>query len=292
MTKTSAWIMATRPKTLTAAVGPVILGLAISHHYQRETSLITFFIILITALLLQVGTNLVNDYYDTIRGTDGDDRLGPTRVTQAGLLTPKEVRNGFILAFIMATLFGVYLMLMGGLPIVIIGILSLLFAYAYTGGPFPLSYFGLGEVFALIFFGPVPVWGTYFLLTGDYSLTPVVLGLGPGFIAAALMSINNLRDIKSDTRAKKFTLAVGLGEKKARLLTLLLVMASSFLPFFAVINLKSPWALLACFSCYLFIKTWKYVALGEVNEKMNKCLATTGKYLLLYCLLLSLGINL
>jgi len=292
MTKTKAWIMATRPKTLTAAAGPVLLGLALSYHFKSGANLLTFTLILIAALLLQVGTNLVNDYYDTIRGTDGDDRLGPTRVTQAGLISPKEVKRGFLLVFLLASIIGIYLMILGGLPIIIIGILSLIFAYAYTGGPFPLSYFGLGEVFALIFFGPVPVWGTYYLLTGDFSQAPAIMGLGPGFIAATLMSINNLRDIKSDSRAGKFTLAVILGTKYARLLTILLVMASSFVPFYAVINLKSPFAALAILSSYPFIKTWLYVAKGEINEKMNDCLAMTGKYLLLYCVVLSVGLNL
>lgn len=292
MTKTTAWIMASRPKTLTAAAGPVILGLALSHFLSDGASLPLFFLILLTALLLQVGTNLVNDYYDTVRGTDGDDRLGPTRVTQAGLLKPHEVKRGFILTFVLATLLGIYLMILGGLPIIFIGILSLIFAYAYTGGPFPLSYFGLGEVFALIFFGPIPVWGTYFILTGDKSITPAIVGLGPGFIAAALMSINNLRDIKSDTRAGKFTLAVILGEKNARLLTLLLVIASSFLPFYSVIKLNSPYTLLATLSSYLFIKTWHFIATEKVDERMNNCLAMTGKYLLLYCVLLSMGLSL
>ena len=128
MTKTKAWIMATRPKTLTAAAGPVLLGLALSFHFKNSANLLTFTLILITALLLQVGTNLVNDYYDTIRGTDGDDRLGPTRVTQAGLISPEEVKRGFLTVFILATFIGIYLMILGGLPIVIIGILSLILA--------------------------------------------------------------------------------------------------------------------------------------------------------------------
>jgi 1,4-dihydroxy-2-naphthoate octaprenyltransferase len=284
------WILATRPKTLTASIGPVILGSSIALYNKDSIDYFLFVIILINAVLLQIGTNLVNDYYDSERGIDGEDRLGPKRVTQAGLIDSKKVKTAFISVFIIAFLLGIYLMVIGGTPIIITGVLSIFFAYAYTGGPIPLSYIGLGEILALVFFGPVPVWGTYFLLTGEHSLAPVIAGLGPGFIAATLMSINNLRDIKSDSKTSKKTIAVLIGEKNARLMTILLVVFSSFVPFLYSSMYLSKWVILATLTTYPFTKTWMHISKAPISEELNNCLANTGKYLLLFCLVFSASI--
>lgn len=290
MSKLNAWIMASRPKTLTAASGPVILGTALAYSETQNISLLIFLLTLLAALSMQVGTNLVNDYYDAIRGTDSDDRLGPTRVTQTGLIEPKKVRLGFILCFLFAILVSIYLMVIGGWTIIIMGICCILAAYCYTGGPFPLSHYALGEFFALIFFGPVAVWGTYFLQHQTFNVDIILLGFGPGLISAAIMSINNLRDIRSDKRAHKMTVATIVGEKLARAFTLTIVLASTFIPYYAVLKTGSNWAILATLTCYPFYKTWKQIAKGPINSDLNNALANTGKYLFLYSVVMSIGI--
>ena len=282
-----AWAMAARPKTLTASIGPVILGASIAFFDMGAINYFVFSLILVTAVLLQIGTNLVNDYYDSKRGIDGEDRLGPKRVTQSGLIKAEDVKKGFILAFLSAFLIGIYLMYIGGTPIIIIGILATLFAYTYTGGPIPLSYIGLGEVLALIFFGPIPVWGTYYILTGSHSLAPIIAGFGPGLIAAALMSINNLRDIYTDSKTTKKTIAVLLGEKSARLMTISFVILSSFVPFIYSSKFNSKWVILATLTTYPFVRTWIHISRAPVSDELNNCLANTGKYLLLFCLVFS-----
>ncbi|WP_372652975.1 1,4-dihydroxy-2-naphthoate polyprenyltransferase [Halobacteriovorax sp.] len=290
MSKFKAWIMASRPKTLTAASGPVILGTALAYNETQNISFIIFALTLLAALSMQVGTNLVNDYYDAIRGTDSDDRLGPTRVTQTGLIEPKKVKLGFILCFLFAVLVSIYLMIIGGWTIIIMGICCILAAYCYTGGPFPLSHYALGEVFALIFFGPVAVWGTYYLQYQSLNLDIIILGFGPGLISAAIMSINNLRDIKSDKRASKVTIATLLGAKYARAFTLTLILSSTFIPYYAALKTDKTWAIIATLSCYPFYRTWKHIARGPINSELNNALANTGKYLFLYSIALSIGL--
>ena len=191
------WILAARPKTLPAGAGPVLIGLGLVgsfNHINYPIAALT----LITALLLQISSNLINDYYDGVKGLDKEDRLGPPRAVALGLLPASTVKKGFIFTLSMAFLLGIGLMVRGGTPIIIIGFSSLFFAWAYTGGPFPLSYFGLGEIFAFIFFGPIAVYGTWYLQTlesGFPSLDVLYMGASVGLISAALMGVNNLRDI-------------------------------------------------------------------------------------------------
>ena len=286
------WLLAIRPKTLFASIGPVILGLSLAVLYSGQIKFLIAFLTLICALLLQISTNLVNDYFDAKTGVDSNKRLGPQRVTQTSLIEAKQVKQIFTLTFVLAFIIGIYLMIHGGLIIMIIGPLSIAFAYLYTGGPYPLSHYALGELLALIFFGPVAVWGTYYLQTNSFELLPLIAGLGPGFIAAAIMSINNLRDNKSDKENKKITLAVIMGEKKGRLLTLSLILASTIIPVILFIYLKQPWVLLTVGVFYLFIKNWMYIINGAINSNLNTVLARTGMYLFIYCIVFSLGINL
>lgn len=289
MSNLNSWIQASRPKTLTAACGPVIFGTALAYYHTEKVSILLFILTLLAALSMQVGTNLVNDYYDAIRGTDSDDRLGPTRVTQSGLIAPEKVKIGFILSFMFAVLVSLYLMYIGGLTIIIMGICCILAAYCYTGGPFPFSHYALGEVFALIFFGPVAVWGTYYLQNPQFNTDILILGLGPGLISAAIMSINNLRDINSDRRANKVTVPAIIGPKLGRAFTLSLILASSFMPYFAYFKMGASWSILATISCYPFYRTWKQIAKDPINKDLNNALANTGKYLLIYSLVFSIG---
>jgi 1,4-dihydroxy-2-naphthoate octaprenyltransferase len=166
---------------------------------------------LMGALLIQIGTNLANDYYDHLRGGDTEDRVGPVRVTQAGLLRPRAVRNGAFLVLGLALALGVYLVWVGGLPILLIGIASLICAVAYTGGPFPLAYHGLGDLFVFVFFGLVAVGGTYWVQALAYPPEVFLAGAGMGAMATAILVVNNLRDIDTDARAGKRTLAVRIG---------------------------------------------------------------------------------
>jgi len=283
------YLMAIRPKTLTASVGPVLLGLFFAKYEQGSINILIACLTLLCALLMQMGTNLVNDYFDFKRGIDGDKRLGPTRATQSGLIKPYLIKKAYQVLFSISFLLGIFLMYQGGLPIILIGLTSLLSAYAYTGGPIPLSYFGLGELLALIFFGPIAVWGTYYLQTSSTNLTPLILGLGPGLISATIMGINNLRDHQSDKASGKFTLAVFLGEKKMRMLLMLLVILSGALPFFYMLKMKKLALILPLIALLLFRSNWKRIYIGPIDAGLNQALAKTGQYMFLYGLLFGLG---
>ncbi len=284
------WILAARPKTLFASIGPVLIGLALAWDQTSSLNPTTALLTLLCAILLQVGTNLVNDYYDHVNGVDDENRLGPKRVTAEGLIAPVRVKWAFISVFTLSFIIGVYLMVQGGIPIIIIGLTSILFAWAYTGGPLPLAYFGLGELLALIYFGPVAVWGTWYIQTKDPSTLAAVMGLGPGLFSAALMAVNNLRDRQNDKEKGKVTLAVLFGEAGARSLPLLFVFLGVLLPFMAGIILHKPLLFPAMIVPLVFMKNWLHLAKGPIDAGLNMALANTGKCLFLYCLVLSIGI--
>ena len=287
MTKNQAWILATRPKTLLASIGPVILGLSVAYSLSGKINTILALATVMCAVLMQIGTNLVNDYFDFKKGVDDKNRLGPTRVTSAGLLSEKEVKRGYFLAFGLALFIGLYLMITGGLPIIIICMASLLFAYCYTGGPFPLSYNALGEVSALIFFGPIAVWGTYFLQTLSFDKEAAIIGIGPGLISAAILAVNNLRDIESDRKSKKTTIASFCGADSGRLLILCLILASTFMPLYLATIASNKLVVIGSFVAYFFVRTWKRIMTGPINAELNECLANTAKYLFMYCIVIS-----
>lgn len=283
------WIMAIRPKTLPAGAAPVILGAALA--YEPGRLLWPAAAALFCCLLLQIGANLVNDYFDSVHGIDDKDRLGPVRVTQQGLLTPAQVRAGCIFCFAAALLLGVPLAIRGGAPIIIVGLASGAAAFLYTGGPAPLSYLGMGEALAFIFFGPVAVGGTYYLQTLGFSWEAVMVGAGPGFFSALLMSVNNLRDIESDQRTGKKTVAVRLGDTIARAFSISLLLPAFLLPgAYLVFHPGRPFVLLASASILLFIRSWLKILTGPIDEKLNEVLATTGKSMFIYSLFFSLGI--
>lgn len=283
------WILATRPQTLPAGIGPVILGLALAST-QKHLDILTAVLTLMCTMLLQISSNLINDYYDGVKGSDTDERLGPMRVTSSGLIKAEDVKKGFMFTLFAAFLLGVYLMWVGGLPIVVIGLLSLFCAWAYTGGPFPLSYFALGEVFALLFFGPVAVWGTYYLQLGSYDWQydqkVFVWGLSVGLISSALMAINNLRDIDQDLASGKKTLPNILGAPKARGMILVFILVGIILAYQCLIAGK----FLAFLPALLFIHNWHGIIDGVSGRKLNDHLALTGKYLFVFSLTMSIVI--
>ncbi len=245
VSRLSAWVMASRPRPLSAAVAPVLLGtgLAAAHGAHRPGPAAAA---LAGALLIQVGTNLANDYYDHLRGGDTPDRVGPLRVTQAGLIPPATVRNGALAVLGAASLVGVYLVGVAGWPVVVMGVTSLVCAVAYTGGPYPLAYHGLGDLFVFVFFGLVAVGGTYWVQALGFGPEVLLAGAGMGAMSTTILVVNNLRDMETDARAGKRTLAVCLGTGGTQAEIVLLVAAGLVAPAMGVAAFGwTPWALLA-----------------------------------------------
>lgn len=286
--KLHIWFLASRPKTLPAAAAPVIIGTAFA--WKAEAfHLLSFMGALLGALFIQIGTNLANDYFDYKKGSDREDRLGPTRVTQAGLVSPQSVKQAMIFAFSLAFLIGIYLVYRGGIPIVVIGLLSILFGVLYTGGKYPIGYIGLGDIFVLIFFGPVAVGGTYYVQTLTITNEVLFAGLAPGFFSVAILVVNNLRDINSDRQSGKKTLAVRFGERFSKIQYVL----SMLLPFGIVIYLafksRNYHLLLPLVELVPVCFILKNL-LTQVGEPLNKVLAQTGIVLFFYSIFLTVGL--
>ncbi|HWR66912.1 MAG TPA: 1,4-dihydroxy-2-naphthoate polyprenyltransferase, partial [Bellilinea sp.] len=243
-----SWLIASRPKTLPAAAAPAILGSAaafVDGSFQFGPALAA----LAGALLLQIGANIANDYFDYKHGADAGARLGPLRVTQSGLLTPRQVIVGIVAVFGLATLIGVYLITVAGTPVAVMGLLSIMAALAYTGGPYPLGYNGLGEVFVFIFFGLVATCGTYYVQTLTVSAAVLYAAISIGLLISAILVVNNLRDLESDRVSGKRTQAVRLGERGSlREYNTLLLLAYLVLGFSVFTRAVTIWALLALLS--------------------------------------------
>jgi 1,4-dihydroxy-2-naphthoate polyprenyltransferase len=285
-----AWILAIRPRTLPAAVAGVIMGSALAWRdgfFRLDAALAC----LLTALLLQVGSNLANDVFDFERGTDTPERLGPVRVTQAGLLLPSQVKTGMIVVFALAAIFGLYLAWLGGWPIIAIGIAAILSAIAYTGGPFPLGYYGLGDLFVFIFFGLAAVAGTYYVQAGFVSAAAWWMTVPPGLLITAILVVNNLRDLENDRKAGKHTLAVLLGEQRTKAqYVICVIVAYLVLPVAASVGVIAWTALLAWLSLPLAIRTTR-VVLTQRGRPLNAALAGTGQTALLFSLLFWIGLT-
>lgn len=220
------WLLGMRPRTLTMAAVPIIVGSALAWAAGSAPDWITFVVTLSCAVLIQVGTNLFNDANDGERGADGPDRLGPLRITGSGLAKPKQVRRAAIACFLAALAMGAYLVMVGGMPILLIGIASLVAGYAYSAGRKPLSHGPLGEVYVIVFFGLIAVAGSYYLQSGHLPGLGVMLtGIAVGCYAAAVLLVNNLRDTDADLRAGRRTLASRLGVRGSRQLYGLLMLA-------------------------------------------------------------------
>jgi 1,4-dihydroxy-2-naphthoate polyprenyltransferase len=283
------WLSAARPKTLWAAIAPVIIGTAMAFSdgvIHIPTALLT----LISAMLIQIGTNFANDYFDFIHGVDTRDRLGPTRATGVGQVTPRQMKRAFILTFSLAFILGMYLIHRGGWPILVIGILSILCGILYTSGPYPLSYNGLGDIFVLIFFGPVAVGGTYFLQTRNITLPVILAGLSPGLISTALLTVNNLRDIYTDRNAGKKTLAVRFGEWFSRMEYLLAMLTACFIPLLLIVIKPGHTYAVGTLMVLVFaLPSIKAVLLHDIDARLNQVLAKTGQLLLWYSIIFSIG---
>lgn len=285
------WVQAIRPKTLTAGLMPVLVGSALAFHHGGFR-LLPALAALVGALLIQIGTNLTNDYYDFKKGADTEERVGPKRVTQAGLIKPGTVLAAALLSFGLAVLSGLYLVYVGGWPIVAIGVASVLSGYAYTGGPFPLGYHGLGDVFVFVFFGLVAVAGTYFVQTLHLDPAVWLAALPVGGIGTALLVVNNLRDAETDAKAGKRTLAVrfGVGFARAEYVTLLLLSYATPFVLFAT-GRASIWVLLPLLSLPLALKPLRLV-LKERGPVLNAGLHGTARLQLVFGVLFALGLAL
>jgi len=284
-----AWFLAVRPKTIPAAAAPVCIGISLAIKAD-SFHLIAAVAALMVALLLQIGVNLANDYFDFKSGIDAGDRKGPVRVTQAGLIPPHQVRNAMFLCFVAAMGVGSYLMVRGGLGVVVIGILSIMSALAYSAGPCPIASNGLGEVFAFLFFGPVAVCGTYYVQALTLSLPVFVGSIPPGLLIAAIMVINNLRDIPTDRAAGKQTLAVKIGPARTIALYMGLLLSSFFLlPVMAGTGVM-PWGVLVAVLSFPMAATLIRDTARVTGEGLNQTLAGTAKLGLVYSLFFSLGL--
>lgn len=283
------WLLAARPKTLPAAAAPVVVGTAVAigdQTFRPGPALAA----LAGALLLQIGANLANDVFDFKKGADTSGRLGPLRVTQAGLLTAREVLVGMWFTFGLAALAGLYLIVVGGWPIVIVGLLSIAAAIAYTGGPFPLGYKGLGDLFVFIFFGLVAVGGTYYVQAGTISGTALWAAVPVGALAVAILVVNNLRDIETDRASGKQTLAVRLGVTGARVeYLLLLAVAFAVPPLMWLLAIAPAWVLLSWLSLFPAWPTVRLVLTGQ-GRVLNQALAGTARLELIFALLFSVGV--
>ncbi len=282
------WFLAIRPKTLPAAMGPVIVGtaLAIGDQAFRFGPALAA---LMGALLLQIGSNLANDVFDFKKGTDTEERTGPLRVTQAGLLTPRQVLGGMIAIFIIAIMIGFYLIWVGGWPVLAIGVASIICAIAYTGGPFPLGYHGLGEVFVCIFFGPVALCGTYYVQTGTVVPAAWWASISMGLLISAINVVNNYRDLETDRKAGKKTLAVRLGPFGARMEYYLLLAVAMVTPWVMwFLNLTSAWIFLSWLAVPLMLPLIKDIQTKK-GVPLNATLAGTARLSLIFGILFSIG---
>lgn len=286
----SIWIKAARPQTLPAAFVPVCIGASLAFHDQQLLWISTL-VALLCAFLIQIGTNFANDYFDFKKGADTDDRIGFERATATGQISAGAMRNATILTMALAFLLGLYLVWHAGWIILWIGIASLVFGILYTGGPFPLGYNGLGDVFVFLFFGIVAVMGTYYVNALEWSQSSFWASLSVGALATNILVVNNLRDVEQDKKAGKNTLGVIFGEhvlKWEYLLMLLLALAIPphffvqleykfyiFLPF-----ISAPWGLV------LLYRIWYW----EDKRKFNNLLEQTGQFMTLYGILFSIGI--
>ncbi|WP_224450041.1 1,4-dihydroxy-2-naphthoate polyprenyltransferase [Haloprofundus salilacus] len=304
ISRRKAWVIAARPQTLPAAAAPVVVGVGFALH----DSVFAFWpavAALVGAALIQIGTNFANDYYDAVQGADTENREGFTRVTAGGLIAPEEVKRAMYLTFAVAILLGTYLVYVGGVPILVIGLLSVASGIAYTGGPYPLGYHGLGDVFVFVFFGLVAVTGTYYVQAVSILSDPLTVGIPAGTvpleviiaslpiaaISTNILVVNNIRDREEDATTGKRTLAVRYGYGFARAeYVAMLVLAYAVPVYFAAVESFSWTALLPLLTFPLAVRVTKTVATETKGEKLNPALERTGKLLAAYAVLFAVGV--
>ena len=286
MTTTAQWIAGARPKTLPAAIAPVLVGTALAGASWLPTRAV---LALVVALALQVGVNYANDYSDGVRGTD-HSRVGPVRLVGQGLAPAHRVRTAAFLAFAVAALAGLVLVAISDhWWLLTIGAASIAAAWLYTGGPRPYGYAGLGEVFVFIFFGIVPVLGTLYVQTGAVDLRSVLAATGVGALSCAILVTNNLRDIPTDREVGKRTLAVRLGDARTRRLYVLLIV-SAFAVVIAVAAIDDPWASIGLLAAPWAVRPVRIVTSGASGPALIPALVATGRLVIVYAVTVSVGL--
>ncbi|MEX0662242.1 MAG: 1,4-dihydroxy-2-naphthoate polyprenyltransferase [Balneolaceae bacterium] len=288
--KLSIWFDAARPKTLAAALVPVMVGAALAWNdglFRLDTTTVALF----CAFAIQIGTNFANDYFDFIKGADTDDRVGFQRATATGLISSRAMLTATIITMGIAFLAGLYLVWIGGFVVLIIGILSLLFGILYTGGPFPLGYNGLGDLFVFIFFGFVAVMGTYYVNALEWSMISFWASIPVGALAVNILVVNNLRDIEQDKMAGKNTLGVMFGETALKIEYIFMAILSfSVLFYFFMLDDFSLWILLPLFSLPFLFKIVYDIQTNTNKSQLNQTLEQTAQFMILYGILFTAGI--
>ena len=288
ITSLQAWMLAIRPKTLPAGAVPVVLGSALAAADGRFRFLPAL-VALICALGIQVATNFINEIYDFRKGADTVERLGPTRTVAAGIISEKTMIK--VSASLAGSVFllGLYLVYTAGWPILLIGVFSLLFAWGYTGGPYPIAYSGLGDLFVFVFFGLVAVGGTYYVQAHELAFPILLAAVAPGAFSVNILLVNNIRDIATDRKVGKMTLPARIGGEWARRLYIALTVLAYLVPGLLWLNHYSPWALLSLLSAPLAFRMVRELYASEGRE-LNQVLAGTGKLMTLHGLLFAAGL--
>lgn len=289
------WLWAARPKTLGAAVAPVLVGTGMAVEagaWHLSAAALAF----VGALLIQIGVNYHNDYADYLQGTDTEDRVGPLRITQAGLAAPETMRRATMLVFALAVVAGLYLIYRGGWPIFVVGLASIGAAVWYTAGSYSLATLGLADLFVFVFFGPVAVGGTYYVQALSLPVEGIVAGAGPGLLSMAILMVNNVRDVAQDREAGKRTLVVRFGRRFGVVAYGVCVIGALVLPvvlaFGPVGTETRPWAAAPLVLLPLAIRPIRTMLRTTDPEHLNPLLGATGRILLLWALLFTIGWNL
>lgn len=283
------WFIAARPWTLPASVAPILVGSAVAWH-EGGFHLPTALVALLTALLLQIAANFANDAIDFKRGTDTEARVGPTRITAAGYVTYDQVMRATFITLGLALLAGLYLVYRGGWPFLLLGAAALVCAVAYTGGPFPISYLGLGEVFVFLFFGLIAVTGTAYLQTGELSALALAASIPSGAMNVGILVVNNYRDLEGDRIANKRTVAVRIGPEKTRIEYAVMLAATMVTPFvFWAVGWLNAWALVTVLSWPLFWQLWRQMMTLH-GPALNRTLGMTGRTSLVFSVLFAIAL--
>ena len=279
--------LASRPKTLTTSIAPVIVGSAFAvsdNYYDLKIFLYTLF----AAILIQVGTNFANDLYDYLKGADNDDRVGPVRAVQAKLISVQSMKYLMIGTFFMAILCGIPLVIRGGYPILIIGLVSIISGYAYTAGPYPLGYNGWGDLFVFCFFGPIAVCGTYFLQTLSISTESIIAGSILGCLSVTLLCVNNIREVDTDKKAGKRTLAVRISPQFVKIMFIGLFLLSYLFSIYLSLSLNTKvFLILIALTTPLFFNLSRDI-LSLKSDKLNNLLGKVSSYIIIYSLIITL----
>ncbi|MBO8093257.1 MAG: 1,4-dihydroxy-2-naphthoate polyprenyltransferase [Prosthecochloris sp.] len=283
-----AWMLAIRPKTLPAGAVPVVIGTTLAA-VDDSFRLLPALVALVCALGIQIATNFINEIYDFRKGADTADRLGPTRTVAAGLITESTMISASVVLLSAVFLLGLYLVWTGGWPVLAIGLLSMLFAWAYTGGPYPIAYSGLGDLFVFIFFGLVAVGGTYYVQAGSITFPVMTAAIAPGVFSVNILLCNNIRDIDTDRKVGKLTLPARIGGRNARQMYSGLTLVAYAVPVWLWMTGYSAMGMLSWLSLPVALVQVRKLFRGEGRE-LNEVLAGTGKLMTFYGLLFSGGL--